>query len=492
MNTLIQEYDLVVIGGGPGGTPVAMEYAKLNKDKKVALIDKHGTLGGECLFDGCIPSKIMQISAKHIKALESLKEFGVVLDDTHYKLAWEKILQRKESILKKRSEAAKEILLGFDNIDLFQAEASFIDKEKLLLLFEDKTTTQLVFQKCVVATGSRAFMPEFDGDGGEKVWSNEDFFQRMELPKTMIIIGDGPIAIEFAQILSTLGTKITLIGRKEGILKHVDKEFSHHILSTLEKNDNIELILNAQVQKINYKESFEVTYRQGIKEKVLNSQRVMLATGRVANTAGLNLENAGVTYTKEGIQTDKALQSSNKNIYANGDVVANFPRFAHTAQYGAHTIAQNLFLEHDLFKVDFDKNSWVLFSEPNIVMAGISKEEALKRGIEVMVGVYDYNTDAKNQIEGEEKGYMKFIVNKKNYKILGISIMVKEANSIAGEAALIVAQHLGLSDLISTIHPHPTLSESFSNLAKQMMGEIMQEKLKTPFVKGMLKLERFL
>ncbi len=492
MSEAIHEYDLVIIGGGPAGTPVAMEYAKLNKEKKVALIDKLGTLGGECLFDGCIPSKIMQISAKHLQGLESLKEFGVTLEDSHYKLAWEKIVQRKEKILEQRSASAKEALLNIENIDLFQANASFIDTERLLLMFEDATTTQISFKKCVIATGSKAFMPAFKGNGVSQVWSNEDFFERMELPSSMSIIGDGPIAVEFAQILSTLGTKINLIGRKESILKHIDREFTHHILKELQNNKNVNLVLNAQVEKIDYDNGFTITYKQGLKEYTLHSQRVMAATGRVANISELNLENAKVEYDHKGIKTDKALQTTNKNIYANGDVVESFPKFAHTAQYGAHTIAQNLFLEHNFFKVDFDKNSWVLFSEPNIVMAGISQEEAQKRDIEVMVGIYDYSIDAKSQIEAQENGYLKFIVDKKSYKILGIGIMHEEANSIAGEAALIVAQNLGLSDLISTIHPHPTLSESFSVLAKQMMGKIMQEKLKSPFVKGMLELERFL
>lgn len=492
MDTLIQEYDLVVIGGGPAGTPVAMEYAKLNKDKKVLLIDMLGTLGGECLFDGCIPSKIMQISAKHIKSLHSLEEFGVVLDDTHYKLLWEKIVQRKEMILLKRSSAAKDILLGIDNIDLYKAEASFIDKERLLVMFEDSKTKQIFFDKCVIATGSKAFIPSFKGNGASKIWTNEDFFQRMELPKSMSIIGDGPIAIEFAQILSTLGTKINLIGRKKSILKHIDQEFSSHILQELQNNKNIELILNAQVQEINYTDIFEIIYTQDEETKTIRSQRVLVATGRVANTTQLNLENAQVAFTKAGIQTDKSLQTSNKNIYANGDIVAEFPKFAHTAQYGAHTIAQNLFLGHNLFKVNFDKNSWVLFSEPNIAMAGISEDEAIKRGIEVIVDTYDYSVDAKSQIEGEESGVLKYVVEKKSNKIIGVSIMTNEANTIAGEAALIVANGLTLNDLVSTIHPHPTLSESFSTLAKQMLGVIMQEKLKNPLIKTLLDIERFL
>ncbi len=487
---LMTNYDLVVIGGGPAGTPVAMEYAKLNQEKRILLIDKLGMLGGECLFDGCIPSKIMQISAKYIQRLSSLKEFGVALDDSHYQLVWDTIVQRKEAILLKRSGEAKKRLPK--NIDLYKGYAQFIDEKTLSVTSEGAKPQSISFKKCVIATGSKAFIPPFKGNGIAKSWTNEDFFERMELPKDMTIIGDGPIAIEFTQILSTLGVKINLIGRQKSVLKQVEDDASHYILNALKQNKNVNLILNAEVTTIHYNDEFDVIYTQDGHEKSICSQKVMVATGRTANTESLNLDKAGVDFNKQGIQTDGSLQSSCRHIYANGDVVAHFPRFAHTAQYGAHTIAQNLFLEHNLFKVNFDMNSWVLFSEPNIAMAGISEKEALKRGMEVITGVYDYSVDAKSQIEGEDVGFLKYVVNKKNNQIIGISIMTNEANTIAGEAALIVSKNLTLSDLVATIHPHPTLSESFANLAKQMMGEIMQEKLKNPLIKTMLTIERFL
>ncbi len=485
-------YDLVIIGGGPAGTPVAIEYAKLNSDKRIALVDTLGELGGECLFDGCIPSKIMEITAKQIRQMHSFKDFGIIIDESHYHLAWEKIVERKKQILARRSDAAKDVLHTLDNIDLIKAKATFIDKEHLLVSFDDRTTEEISFKKCVIATGSKAFVPHFEGNGADKVWTNEDFFDTMELPKSMSIIGDGPIAIEFAQILATLGTKINIIGRKSTILKRVDAHFSSQILLALENDPNINLILEASVIKIDYDTEFTLHYKQGDKEKQLSCERVLVATGRLPNIDTLALENVGVAYDKGGIKTNAFLQTSNSNIFANGDVVEGFPRFAHTAQYGAHTLAQNLFLEHNLFKVDYDKNSWVLFSEPNIVMAGLSEDEARKRGKEVIIDHYDYSIDAKSQIEGFDSGQLKYVVDKKSHVILGVSIMTNDANAIAGEAALIVANKLTLSDLISTIHPHPTLSESFSVLAKQMMGSIMLEKLKKPLIKGILEIERFL
>ena len=494
MEHLIKHYDLIVIGGGPAGTPVAIEFTKLNSDKSVALVDVSGELGGECLFDGCIPSKIMEITAKQIRQIKDFEAFGISLDEGHYRLVWEKIVARKEEILTRRSSAAKDVLKGLDNVTLLKGKASFLEDDELLVSFDDGSKETLTFGRSVIATGSKAFVPHYDGSGIEKAWTNEDFFERMELPESMTVIGDGPIAIEFAQILSTLGTKINLIGRKAEILKHIDAPFAADLLEVLKNDPNINLILQASISKIDYndKDHFEVSYTQDAQEKKIGSERLLVATGRTPNIASLNLEKVGVTHSKGGIKTNASLQTSNPKIFANGDVVDGFPRFAHTAQYGAHTLAQNLFLEHNLFKVDYDKNSWVLFSEPNIAMAGLSEVEVKKRGLDVIIDHYDFSIDAKSQIEGHDSGKLQYIVDKKSHIILGITIMTNEANAIAGEAALIVANKLTLNNLISTIHPHPTLSESFSVLAKQMMGKIMIEKLKNPLMKGLLEVERFL
>ena len=157
-----------------------------------------------------------------------------------------------------------------------------------------------------------------------------------------------------------------------------------------------------------------------------------------------------------------------------------------------HTIAQNLFLEHDLFSVNYDINSWVLFTEPNYAEAGISEAEAHKRGLDVIIDKFDFATEAKSQIENEDEGYLKFVVKKKSKKIIGISILHPQAQAIGGEAALIVGKGLKLKDIINTIHPHPTISEAFIMLAKKMMGEVMLEKLEKPIVQQLLKIERWL
>jgi len=493
MNCKQSKYDLVVLGAGPAGTPVAIEYAKLNHQKSIALIDLLGELGGECLFQGCIPSKIMQASAKHIKEIKNLEEFGVSLESKHYKLAWEKVKQRKEEILAKRTNAAKELACGLGNIEIIKGFAHFETPSTLRVFFEDGSSEVIAFEKALIATGSKANIASYKGDGVAEVMTNDKFFKDMELPKSLSIIGSGAIAIEFTQILAELGVSINLFVRGSTILKNIDLEASEYLLEKFQKHPNINLLLNASVEAVNHKEGdLEITYTQESQKKTLVCEKILSAIGRRANVEKLELQNADVAFSTKGISTTEALQTTNKNIFASGDVVENFPKFAHTAQYAAHSIAQNLFLEHNFFKPDFSKNSWVLFSMPNFASAGISEVEAQKDDLEVIVDKFEFSSEAKSQIENEDFGYLKFIVEKKSLSIVGVSIFHEEANTLGGEAALIVAQKLTLKELIDTIHPHPTISEAFVMLAKKMMGDIMLEKLSNPFVETLLKIERWI
>ena len=485
-------YDLIIIGGGPAGTPVAIEYAKLNKGKRIALIDSLGKLGGECLFQGCIPSKILEVTAKQIKTIDSIKEFGITLEDSHYDLIWEKIKQRKDEILNKRTDGASDIVATLDNLELIKADAKFLDNNSIELSI-DNTKKKITFNKAVIATGSHSFIPNYDGNGVDKIWTNSEFFAKMELPKSLAIIGVGAIAIEFAMILSTLGVKIDIFGRHDKILTNIENEASEYLYQKLEQNSNVSIHLNSDINKIDFADdNFEITFTKDKTTHTISPQRVLSAAGRVANIDTLNLEKAGVDYSKKGISTNKHLQTTNKDIYANGDVVESFPKFAHTAQYGAHTLAQNLFLGHNYFSVDFDINSWVLFSMPNFASAGISEDEATKRENEIVVDKFEFSTEAKSQIENEDYGYLKFIVDKKTKVIIGISILHEEAHSMGGEAALIIANKLKLKDIINSIHPHPTISESFVMLAKKMMGEIMINKLQSPVIKTVVDIQRWL
>ena len=482
---LENKYDLLVIGGGPAGTPVAMEYASLYPNKKILLVDKLGELGGECLFEGCIPSKILLRSGEEYLNRNDAIDFGIKNPHEKSKLMWEDVVRRKVHILEKRSKAAVENLNSLGNVTLLKGTATFRDENSVRIALGETNEEKIVtFKKAVIGTGSRTFIPPFKGNGLDKVWTNNEFFRDLEHPKTLTIIGDGPIGIELSQILANLDVKINLVGNRSSILPMIDKEFSHLVLEKIKANENINLILEANVSEVNFNDNlFDVIYSQNGKVKNINSEKVLVATGRTPNIEELSLDKANVTFDRKGIIVDNYLQTTNRNIYAAGDVILHGPQFAHTAAYEAHIIAQNLFFGRNKFKVNFDKNSWVLFSEPNIVSAGISEEKAIEKGYDVITGLYDFSIDAKSQIENADFGFMKFVVNKKNLEILGITIATPNAQSISGEAAVLISKGVTLKELVSVIQPHPTLSESFTFLAKMMMGKIMQEKMKSPLFK---------
>ena len=225
-------------------------------------------------------------------------------------------------------------------------------------MFEDGSSQTISFDKALIGTGSKANLVTYEGDAIDEVMTNDKFFKDMELPNSLSIIGSGAIAIEFTQILADLGVKINLFVRGDRILKNIDAEASAYLLEKLQSHSNINLLLNATPKAVNHKDDLlEITYIQDAQEKTLLCQKVLSAIGRKANIEKLELQNANVAFTEKGISATDSLQTTNKNIFANGDVVENFPKFAHTAQYAAHLVAQNLFLEHNFFKPDFSITS---------------------------------------------------------------------------------------------------------------------------------------
>jgi len=482
MNTI---YDLIIIWGGPAGTPIAMEYATLNPYKKILVVDKKWVLWWECLFDWCIPSKILEVSWKYIEDESKLNNLWLRHSKTI--INWEKVVKKKKEILSKRSKAATQKLLSFWNIELYKGNAVFINENTIKInKNKDLLNEKFKFKKAVIATWSRTFISPFKGNWIKYLWTNDILFDKMELPKSLTIIWAWPIGVELSQILANYKVKVNLISHSSSILSMVEKKYSNIILNEIKANKNINIILNSDVKKIDYNnEEFSIEYKnKDTNENItINSSKVLISTGRTPNIEELQIKNAKINFDKKGIITNNYLQTSNKNIYAAGDVVKWFPNFAHTASYGAHIITQNLFFGRNKFKTNFNKNSWVLFSDPNFASAGLSETEAIKLWYNIIVGEYDYSIDAKAQIEEEDKWYLKYIVNKQNLKIIGIQILHKSANINAGEAALIVSKEVTLLDLVNSIHPHPTLSESFVFLAKDMMWNIMKKRMKNPLFK---------
>jgi len=460
-----REYDLIVIGAGPAGTPAAMAAAQFGK--KVLLIDKRSAPGGECLFEGCIPSKVLENAANEYEKVVHSKKFHI--DEEHPQIHWEDVLKDKDLIIKKRSMGALMQIEKLPTLSFEQGNATFMDANTIKL--NDRTIT---FTKALIATGAKTALPPLSGNGIEKAWTNRDIFFEESLPKEILFIGAGAISCELAQMFNKLGVKTHILERSERILKHLGEEAALMVQNKMVE-DGVTIDCNVTLKTVDYtNDEFTVTFTQERQERSLVYENVLLATGRVANLDGLGLENAGVDFDKHGVKVNERLQSSQEHIYACGDAL-NAPKFAHTATYEAGIVVHNMFAPSPHF-VDYEKNSWVLFSDPQIAVVGLDEAAAKTKGLEINVAKYDFAQDARAQLDKNPQGYLKYIIDKETKVIVGVEIVSEDAASLIGEASLIVANKMSSMDVMKAIHPHPTLTESFATLAKQIFFQSMMRK----------------
>ena len=461
----MKEYDLVVIGAGPAGTPAATAASMFGS--KVLLIDKRERPGGECLFEGCIPSKVLENAANRYKMLKEASKFHVALK-SEPQIHWEEVLKDKEAILKRRSEAAFMQIEKNPNLEYLQGVAVFEDEHTIKVNGES-----IHFKKALIATGGKVNLPPFKGNGVQKAWTNRDVFFEEKLPSEIVFVGAGAISCELAGMFNELGVKTHILERGKRILKRVDEDAALAVQKRMIDN-GVNVELNVNIESINYEnEIFSVKFNQDGKEKVLKSPKVLLATGRVANVDDLGLDRIGVEFDRHGVKVDETLKTTVDHIFACGDCI-NGPKFAHTATYEAGIAVHNMFAP-SAHKVDFSKNSWVLFTSPEIASVGLSEEEAKAKGLDVKVEKYDYRIDAKAQIDKEELGFVKFVMDNKGV-IIGVQILSEDAASLIGEASLIVANKMTVMNVLSAVHPHPTLTESFGKIAQQVFFKMMMNR----------------
>jgi len=466
MNT---KFDVIVIGGGPGGTPAAMQLA--SQGKSVLLVEESGKLGGACLFVGCIPSKIIRHWSDEFTTERKYLSDGTWSSEDRVK-AWNQIKNKTNVILEKRSAGAMQMVNNLPALKFVAGHAKFVSGNELVI--EEKDAGQkknYAFDKAIIATGAHSFVPPFKGNSVQYVLTSEVLFSQDRLPGTLLIVGGGPIGVELAQMLAKLGVKCTIVEMMDSILSGIVETEDITIIGNELANSGVEIYTSSKVQEINKSDGhFNVIFTdaKGLERKE-HFENVLVVTGKVPSVESLDLGKANVEFNRKGIVVNEFLETSTKGIYATGDVIDG-PKFAHVATYGAHLAAANIMVGNKQ-KVDFSKNSWVLFSEPEIATAGYTEAKAIQEGYDVMMGVYDYKIDAAAQVANAPFGYLKYVVNKKNLEIIGVNICNGNAAALVGEAALIVANKLTLKDVAQTIHPHPTMTEAFGILAQKMLSK---------------------
>jgi dihydrolipoamide dehydrogenase len=463
-----EKYFAVIIGGGPGGTPAAMALASVGK--KVLLVEASGKLGGACLFVGCIPSKIIKFSADEIVSFtKTAGKFGIDNSIDPNK-SWDYIQKKMDRILQGRSENALKKAQQIPGLTVMNGKAKLTSQSTVEILTPEGKMIEAAFEKAIIATGAKSWIPPISGNGAGEVHVTENFFRINKLPRSLALIGGGPIGVEIAQMMTNLGVQVTIIEVMDSLIKGIVEKDFEGILSENIRKSGITVHLSSQVASIDKSDdgfTLEIKDGSGSLQK-LSVEKVLVSAGKLPNIDGLGLDAINLEYTKKGISINEYLETSAPGIYAAGDVTTG-PKFAHLATHETKIAVNNILMGNHI-KVDFSKNAWVLFSEPEIAVAGLTEEQANQAGLTTISGTYNYQIDATAQIQEISPALLRFIAESKSGRIVGVHILGKAASELSGEAAEIVANNLTLADVANAVHPHPTLTEAFGFLAGEMIG----------------------
>src|SRR5580765_487051 len=415
-------YDVVVIGGGTAGLVTAAGVAGLGG--RAALVEK-GKMGGDCLNTGCVPSKALISSARLVEQIRQAEKWGLLPQEPQFQIeaVMARMRERRSKIAPHDSQARFESL----GVDVFRSHARFASPEEVRA--GDATLRGKNF---VIATGSRPAIPEVDGLDRVTHYTNETIFDELKAkPQHMIVLGGGPIGCELGQAFARLGVQVTILQKGPRLLPREDPDASELLLRRLEA-EGVNILTGAQVR---------VAARHGHTIRVwaevlgeesrhpIDCDAILVATGRRPNVAGLGLEAAGVVFTERGVTVGEHLQTSQKHIYAAGDVTG-MDRFTHVADSHARTIVRNILVPWVRAKREDAVIPWCTYTSPEIARVGLNETEAEKKGIPFEVWKQPLSELDRAIVESEEEGFAKVLTRKGTDWILGASIVAERAGDL--------------------------------------------------------------
>ncbi|MBP9175521.1 MAG: FAD-dependent oxidoreductase [Rhizobiales bacterium] len=436
-------YDLAIIGAGSGGLSVAAAAAQFGQ--KVILFEK-GKMGGDCLNYGCVPSKALIAAAKQAHVFRTSGPYGIAAAEP--KVDFKKVrdhIRKVIAAIEPHDSAARFEKLG---VKVVPGAAKFRDAKTL-----ESGGSIFSAKRIVIATGSRPAVPAIPGLETVAYFTNETIFENSVLPKHLIIIGGGAIGMELAQAHRRLGSAVTVIEAFTPLAKD-DPELAAVVLESL-RRDGVKIFAETAIKKIS-KAKPGIAIETAGHGKITGSH-LLVATGRAANVEGLNLEAAGVVYTAKGVTVDKGLRTSQKHIYAIGDVAGGL-QFTHVANYHAGLVIRNA-----LFRLPVSNRSDIIphvtFSEPELAQVGFTEAQALKDyGPSIKVVRWPFLDNDRAQAEGKTTGLIKAIIGKRG-RILGVGIVGANAGEVIQPWVLAMNEGLKIRAIAGMVAPYPTLGE---------------------------------
>jgi len=457
--TVDHDYDVVVVGAGPGGYVAAISAAQ--RGARVCLIEKED-LGGVCTNAGCIPTKILIHAAKTMQSLDRAAEFGICAGEPS--LDYERLGARRDEVVKKLRGGIESLLSGKD-VELMRGAASFVD-ERTLAIEAGGATQRVNAGKVIIATGSEpAEAPDVPFDH-ESVLSSRDAVLMNSLPGSVLIVGGGYIGCEFAGLFSAFGVQVTLVEMMDRLLPALDQDCSREALKGLKRN-GVKVLTSAAVEGITKQGNRLEARLSGARTATV--EKALVCVGRRPVSRGLHIENAGLELAQNGSLTvNKRMQTARPHIYAVGDVNGR-ALLAHVASHEA-VVAASHATGTLTAEMDYRRVPAVVFTWPEIACVGMTEGEANDKGCEITVKKFPFRALGRAHCTGETDGFVKMIADATTGEVLGVHIVGAEAGSLIGEAALAMQLEATAAEIAETIHPHPTMPESLKQVSEGVIG----------------------
>ncbi len=457
-------YDVIVIGGGPGGYVAAIRMGQLGL--KTLVVEKE-SMGGICLNWGCIPSKALIAATSLLDKVKHADAMGISVSGLNVDVA--KMQSWKDGIVKKLTGGVGSLVKGSGG-DIMLGEASFVDAQTLSVKdSKGKTQTVKASKAIVVATGTSVIqIPGFEPDGKVVITAREAV-SLSKAPKSMVLVGGGVIGLELGMVYQKLGTQVTVVEMTDQLLPGVDPDLVKVVEKEL-KAQGAEILLKAKAKSCTVKAGkATVEVEHGGSTKTLKADNVLVAVGFRPNTKGLGLDKLGVKCDERGhVQVNSKFESSVPGIYAIGDV-CGMPYLAHKASKEGE-IAAEVIAGHASER-DWRGMAAAIFTDPEIATAGISESEAKRQGRKIKVGKFPFAASGRAMAVSETQGFIKTIIDAESHEVLGVGIVGPDASDLISEAALAIEMCAFAEDVALTIHPHPTLGEGVMESFKHALGE---------------------
>jgi dihydrolipoamide dehydrogenase len=467
------QYDLIVIGSGPGGYVAAIKAVKLGK--KVALIESR-EIGGTCLNRGCIPTKTLMHSSHLYYEAQHLQEMGITIEGI--KLDPEKLRERKESVVSRMRQGIVGLLEG-NKVTILHGQARItgantvevrgILSEEGQSSSDNNSLQELHAEKILIATGSKPIKPRLEGADLPGVITSDELLSMEKIYPKLLIIGGGVIGIEFATIYQEMGYEVEIIEALDRILPNMDKEISQSISMSLKKK-GVTIHTKSRVTRIlsddNGALACEYTEKDTL--NISKAAGILLAVGRRANTEGLFSDERSILMDGACIHVNEDFETSIPGIYAIGDVVNRAGQLAHAAS------AQGIYTVEKMFghkpSIDLSVIPSCIYTTPEAASVGMTEEEAVQAGLRVKAGKYPMLGNGKTLLSAGERGFIKVISDENTGRILGAVLLCDRATDMVSEFATAIVQELTVKDMAAVIRPHPTYSEAITEAVEDVEG----------------------